>query len=159
MNRLTLSSQSLLIQSQELQHNDGQLWCWNMPGAISRSLGKWLFPQLSLRGRERGKERGSERERERERKGGIDVIQPSNRKNMITAEVRSFCFFQPSWNVKSHKCKLWIEYLPFQKTLTLLLGCYFWSGRLYTFKQNSEAAKFPTFEIQLAPLESVVLAM
>lgn len=72
VNRLTLSSQSLLTQSQELQHNDGQLWCWNMPKAISRSLGKWLFPRLlGERERERGREK---------RGGGIDVIHLSNRK-------------------------------------------------------------------------------
>lgn len=46
--------------------------------------------------------------------------------------------------MKSQKCKLWIEHWAFQTTLTLLLGCYFWSVWFYIFKPNAESANRST---------------
>lgn len=70
INWLTLSPQSLLNLRQELYFNDGQLCCWSLPEAVSRSMGKLLFPSHPLK-----------------EKKGIDGIQLSNRKNKIAAEV------------------------------------------------------------------------
>lgn len=49
INWLTLSPQSLLNLRQELYFNDGQLCCWSLPEAVSRSMGKLLFPSHPLK--------------------------------------------------------------------------------------------------------------
>lgn len=119
-----------------------------MPKAISRSLGKWLFPLLSLREREK-------------KKGGGVLMWFFCQTGKIWSLLRLDFFFQLLWNVKSKKCKLWIEYWA---TLTLLLGRYIWTVWFYVFKidwflylSNSETVTVATFEIRLTPLVSMVL--